>query len=380
MVEAKNIDIKKLEVNKGQIEGLPKNPRFIRDDRYEALKKSISDAPEMLSLRELIVYPFNGKYVICGGNMRFRACKDLGHKEIPCKVLDADTPVEKLREYTIKDNNGFGQDDFDLLANEWDVDELTDWGTELPDFDVDDVETEEEAKEDDFDEDKDEIETRCKTGDLWQLGEHRLMCGDSTKPDDVKKLMNGELADMVFTDPPYDLEDIMFFGSIRESTKEDCHIFCMSSDKHVLRIASENIDIFKKFFAVDFRCAHIISNNQPMTRVDLIAEFNKGKNRFVNTKDGFTTLIECAKIHSDKAEVNFGHKQAKRVELPAKFIEHYSNQTDIVLDLFGGSGTTLIACEQMNRKCVMMEYNEHYADIIIARWEKLTGNKAKKIS
>lgn len=138
MVETKNIDIKKLEVNKGQIEGLPKNPRFIRDDRYEALKKSISDAPEMLSLRELIVYPFNGKYVICGGNMRFRACKDLGHKEIPCKILDVETPVEKLREYTIKDNNGFGQDDFDLLANEWDVDELTDWGMELPDFDVDD--------------------------------------------------------------------------------------------------------------------------------------------------------------------------------------------------------------------------------------------------
>lgn len=148
MIETKNISIKQLEVNKGQIEGLPKNPRFIRDERYEALKKSISDAPEMLSLRELIVYPFNGKYVICGGNMRFRACKDLGHKEIPCKILDADTPVEKLREYTIKDNNGFGQDDFDLLANEWDVNELTDWGMELPDFDVDDVKTEEKPLKD----------------------------------------------------------------------------------------------------------------------------------------------------------------------------------------------------------------------------------------
>lgn len=205
MVETKNIDIKKLEVNKGQIEGLPKNPRFIRDDRYEALKKSISDAPEMLSLRELIVYPFNNKFVVVGGNMRLRACKDLGHKEIPCKVLDADTPVEKLREYTIKDNNGFGQDDFDLLANEWDVDELTDWGMELPDFDVDDVETEEEAKEDDFDEEKDEIETRCKTGDLWQLGEHRLMCGDSLNEECVNYLMDGEHAKLTFTDPPYRL-------------------------------------------------------------------------------------------------------------------------------------------------------------------------------
>lgn len=138
-MEIKNISVKLLEVNKGQIEGLPKNPRFIRDDRYEALKKSISDAPEMLSLRELIVYPSGDKFVVIAGNMRMRACKELGYKEIPCKVLDADTPVEKLREYTIKDNNGFGQDDFDLLANEWDVDELTDWGMELPDFEVEEV-------------------------------------------------------------------------------------------------------------------------------------------------------------------------------------------------------------------------------------------------
>lgn len=144
MVSQKNIHIRDLEVNKGQIEGLPKNPRFIRDERFEALKKSIEDAPEMLALRELIVYPFNGKYVIIAGNMRFRACKDLGYKEIPCKVLDEDTPVEKLREYTIKDNIGFGADDWDLIANEWDINELDGWGMELPGFDVDDVETEEE--------------------------------------------------------------------------------------------------------------------------------------------------------------------------------------------------------------------------------------------
>lgn len=135
MAETRNIHIKELEVNKGQIEGLPQNPRFIKDERFTALKKSIEDAPEMLALRELIVYPHNGKFVIIAGNMRFRACKDLGYKEIPCKVLDADTPVEKLREYTIKDNIGFGADDWDLIANEWDINELDGWGMELPDFD-----------------------------------------------------------------------------------------------------------------------------------------------------------------------------------------------------------------------------------------------------
>lgn len=122
------IDISKLEVNKGQIEGLPQNPRFIRDERFKALCKSIEDAPEMLKLRELLVVEHGNKFVVIGGNMRLRACKELGMETVPCKVLPADTPVAKLREYAIKDNNGFGQDDWDILANEWDAEELADWG------------------------------------------------------------------------------------------------------------------------------------------------------------------------------------------------------------------------------------------------------------
>ena len=142
MSEIKNIPISKIETNKGQIEGLPKNPRFIKGYRFEALKKSIEQAPEMLELRELIVVPNGDKYVTIAGNMRLRACKDLGYKEVPCKVLPADTPVEKLREYALKDNIAFGEDDWDLLANEWDADELNDWGVELPDYNVDELEPE----------------------------------------------------------------------------------------------------------------------------------------------------------------------------------------------------------------------------------------------
>lgn len=126
------IPIKDLSTNDGQIEGLPKNPRQIRDHRYEKLKKSIEDAPEMLQLRELLVYPHGGKFVIIGGNMRYRACKEIGYKELPCKVLDAETPVEKLRQYAIKDNENFGEYDWDVVANEWDTAELEDWGVELP--------------------------------------------------------------------------------------------------------------------------------------------------------------------------------------------------------------------------------------------------------
>ncbi|MBR6250730.1 MAG: ParB-like nuclease domain-containing protein [Bacteroidales bacterium] len=130
--ESRDISIRKLRINTGQITGLPKNPRFIRGNRFEALKRSIQDAPEMLALRELIVYPYDKEYIVIGGNMRLRACSDLGYKELPCKVLPADTPVEKLREYAVKDNLAFGSDDWDILANEWDEDELSDWGMELP--------------------------------------------------------------------------------------------------------------------------------------------------------------------------------------------------------------------------------------------------------
>lgn len=132
MEQIKDIDIKRLELNKGQVEGLPKNPRFIRDDRYKALVKSIEDAPEMLKLRELLVVEHGNKFVVIGGNMRLRACKELGMETVPCKVLPADTPVAKLREYAIKDNNGFGEDDWDVLANEWDAEELQEWGMEFP--------------------------------------------------------------------------------------------------------------------------------------------------------------------------------------------------------------------------------------------------------
>lgn len=138
------LPISKLSHNQGQIEGLPKNPRLIKDDKFKKLVKSIQEDPEMLDLRELIVYDNNGKYVVICGNMRLSALKELGHKEAPCKILTTDTPIEKLKAYTIKDNVGFGEHDFDLLANEWDENQLVDWG-----LDVWQPEPEEEEKQPD---------------------------------------------------------------------------------------------------------------------------------------------------------------------------------------------------------------------------------------
>lgn len=131
-VTTKNIAIGKLQSNKGQIEGLPGNPRLIKDQKFDKLVKSIEENPEMLQMRELLVYPHGDAFVVIGGNMRLEAMKKLGYKECPCKVIPADATVEQLKAYTIKDNNGFGEWDFDMLANEWDVEQLEDWGLDLP--------------------------------------------------------------------------------------------------------------------------------------------------------------------------------------------------------------------------------------------------------
>ena len=132
MTEKTILAVGLLEYNKGQLKGLPKNPRFFRDYRYEAMKQSIIESPEMLELRELIVYPLpEGRYVVVCGNLRLRACKELGYKELPCKILDVDTDAKKLREYATKDNVNFGENDLDLMSNEWDKTELAGWGVEF---------------------------------------------------------------------------------------------------------------------------------------------------------------------------------------------------------------------------------------------------------
>lgn len=128
-----NIPVSCLDMNRGQLRGLPKNPRFFRDNRYEAMKKSIEDSPEMLELRELIVYPHgDNRFIVVCGNLRFRACRELGYTEVPCKVLDISTEIRKLREYAAKDNVSFGENDMDVMLNEWDKSELQDWGVEFP--------------------------------------------------------------------------------------------------------------------------------------------------------------------------------------------------------------------------------------------------------
>jgi len=135
--EIKLLPTKDLWPNDGQIPGLPKNPRFIKDEKFAKLVQSIKDDPEMLNLRELLVFPYAEAYVIIAGNMRFRACIEAGLLKVPCKIIPSDTPVEKLKAFVIKDNIGYGEHDFDALANDWDEQQLVDWGMDLPNFDGD---------------------------------------------------------------------------------------------------------------------------------------------------------------------------------------------------------------------------------------------------
>lgn len=154
----------------------------------------------------------------------------------------------------------------------------------------------------------------------------------------------------------------------------------MHNERRLAHLISEHDEMFRRLFCVDFKVARLITNNAPMTQCDFIAHFRKeSPTRFKNLKDHFTTLLSVSKT-SKADENNYNHKHSKRVELPGSFITHFSNENETVLDLFGGSGSTLIACEQTNRVCYMMELTPKYCQVIINRWEEYTNEKAVKIN
>ena len=182
----------KIEPNKGQIEGLPKNPRQWTKGDVERLARSLEETPELFEARPVLVVPHGDKYVALGGNLRLEGAKRNGLKEVPCIIFDAGTDVEKMKEIVIKDNGSFGSWDFDDLANEWDNGQLTEWGVPVWDAEQATEGNEENtAQEDNFYPEDEEIHVICKYGDVWQLGEHRLMCGDSIELADIQKLMGG---------------------------------------------------------------------------------------------------------------------------------------------------------------------------------------------
>lgn len=411
------IDISRVMFNDGQIEGLPRNPRLIKNEKFRKLCYSIKTLPEMTEARDLFVYPYKGEYIVIGGNMRLLAYQELRWEQVPCCILPETIPVNKLREMVIQDNNPFGETDWNRIANEWDVEELKDWGMDFPaDWDTSETEEQKKAEEDDFsDEDAEKAESRVKPGDIWQLGEHRLMCGDSTDAVSVALLMDGHKADMCFTDPPYgvfigdknkllnsfhragrcteniandniSINDlypklVKAMTNCRENTK-DCASYYVTSPQvgellmMMMMMMKEaglpvrHILIWKKNSAT-FSLGRLDYDYQ---HEPIFYTWTKSHKNYRNG-DFRTTIWEY-----DKPRKCDLHPTMKPVGLVANCMKDASVEGDVVLDVFGGSGTTIIAAEQLRRRARLMELDPHYCDVIIARWENLTGNKAELIN
>ena len=384
----------KQQVKISQVKGNPDNPRVIKNDKFKKLVKSIQEFPEMLKLRPIVV---DEDFMVLGGNMRLKASKDAGLKEVWIEVAEGLTEEQK-KEFIVKDNVGFGEWEWDILANEWDSVQLAEWGLDVWE-NLDDKEPEIGLIEDD--EIPEVKESKVKRGDIWQLGEHRVMCGDSTSSDDVAKLMNGEKADMVFTDPPYGVSykgGVIHGNTINTNNKRDM-------------LKNDEIDIYSDFISL---IPSIIDNGaiyifyatkysyeiyKPLrdNKIDVMSvlawvKINTGyadmnshyKNRyepFVYCKAGSKTnfigsTTENTTWEIKKDRVNKLHPTQKPIELALRAIGNH--KADIVADLFLGSGSTLIAAEKLKRKCYGMELDEKYCDVIINRWEQFTGLKAIK--
>jgi len=365
-----------------KIKSNPNNPRLIKDDKFKKLVQSISEFPEMMEKRPIVcVTDVDGSIYPLGGNMRLKALQELKYKDIPDSwVLMADELTEeKRREFVIKDNVGFGEWDYDDLANNWDAEQLTDWGLDIPDFAVKDL----EAEEDDY-EIPDEIKTDIVIGDLFEIGEHRLLCGDSTDSDSVAKLMNGNKADMVFTDPPY---GISYKSNKRkdefEYIKNDDVIDC--SFLPIIPINNNSAiyvwtrwDVYGKWIELveqSYKVTNcIVWVKQAGGLGDLESFWNqhefaiyavKGKVKLRGIRQGNTWET------GDHKSKDYIHPTQKPIELAARGIEATSDIGNLIVDVFLGSGSTMVASHQLKRKCYGMELDPKYCQVIIDRMLKL---------
>lgn len=381
-MKSKLIKISQLKNNTGQIEGVPKNPRILKDDKYKKLVKSIQEDPEMLELREVIAYDNDGELVVIAGNMRLKACKEAGLDEVPTKILPTDTHADKLKRYTIKDNNSFGEWSYDDLANEWDAEELDAWGLDTPD---DWGEEEAEIEEDEAPEVSDEPPV-SKLGEIYQLGRHRVMCGSATETTDVEKLMNGVKADMVFTDPPYGNAGAAHYGRGELGHR---HILG-DEDFTTTELALRNhLDIPQLFFLQWRTFKEAIEYLEDSGKgLKTVAVWDK-KNSALG--QGMAEQWEAILISGDvrykkfggnvfrvsreqKARVDSPHPHQKPIELLADLFKFF--EADTYIDPFLGSGSTLIACEQTDRTCYGMELDPKYVDVIRKRYHKfVTGSE-----
>lgn len=389
------LPIGKVKLNEG-------NPRFIKDDAFKRLVKSLANCPDLFKARPLICSDRTGKLVVLGGNMRLRAAKELKYKEVPVIVMRGLTE-EQEQEITIKDNGSFGEWDFEILSNEWSHLPLAEWGVDVPEILIDQGADEPRDAEPQIDR-AEELNKKwqVKMGDLWAIGEHRLLCGDSTKTEDVARVMDGEKATLVFTDPPYgvsigkknvmlntfqkagrcltnlDMDDmppaelgemlLKAFRVCKTFMADDCSVFVCSPQKGGLEMM-----MMMMMQDAGLEVRHILNwiKNSPtfsMGRLDydyqhepILFTWNKTHKR--NKAGQFQTTLWAV----DKPRANKEHPTMKPIELPTCAILNHTDENDIAVDIFGGSGTTMVAAQNTNRKCRMIELSPNYCAVILDR-------------
>ena len=363
-----------MEIKKYKIEDIKpykNNAKIHTIEQIEQIKKSI----EEFGMNDPIAI-WGKDNIIVEGHGRLEALKQLGYKEVECIRLDHLTDEER-KAYTLAHNKLTMNTDFDFEILESELIDIED--IDMSDFgfilNFEDEE-EKEIEEDNFDIDENiKKDSNAKYGDIYQLGKHRLMCGDSTEKDNVIILMNGQKADTVFTDPPYDFIECNYNESI-EYNIENANVFIMNDDVNMIRYLRKSNLQFKNFFVANFGFASPRGNDPYLQHILVSHEVKGDANKNLNLQDGFRSIIKMeyrGRLKDEKTE----HKHQKSLKFIADFLKHYDSK--LVLDLFGGSGSTLIACEQLNKTCYMMELEPIYIDLIIKRWETYTGQKAVKI-
>jgi DNA modification methylase len=419
-------DLKIVYINIDKLKPAEYNPRKADQKQIDDIKKSIQRFGLVDPL--IVNSAKERKNIVIGGHLRLKVAKDMGYKEVPCVFVNI-PDVEKEKELNLRLNRNLGNWDYDLLAN-FDENFLLDVGflnEELTD--IFDLETQDDNF--DFEKEVEQIEEpKTKMGDLYQLGEHYLLCGDSTKIEDVEKLMKGQKCNIVITDPPYNIgldysktltsgKKVSYDKKINDNKSvedyekfinkliinslavcnQDAHIFYWCDEKYIW--------LFQRLFLENNiklqRVCLWIKNNFTLTPQNafnkvyepciygtigkpvlnkniknLTEILNKNLQKLDDIKDYFIDGLNLWLVDRENTS-NYQHTTQKPITLLEKPIKRCSNVGDIVLDLCGGSGTTLLACEQLKRKCYMIEYNETYCDVICERFEKFTGKKRKKI-
>jgi len=375
----------------------PSNPRIIKDDKFKKLVKSLKEFPEMAKVRPVVIDEDN---MILGGNMRFKAMLEAGWTDIPVTKVKGWTEEQK-REFVVKDNLGYGEWDYDVLANDYDLEQLDEWGMDI----ADDLLPQKEIEEDEAPE-VDQGEPISKLGKVYQLGRHRLMCGDSTSIESVEKLMDGNKADIGFTSPPYnagqtptevkmgkdskylndndDKEDEEYFELLVKST-DLSNRFTKYNFVNLQMLSGNKIPLLDFVYNYKYQLADIIIWNKLMaqpamaenvlnSQFEFVFVLSEKGNRHIGTKTFRGTLSNIVDISKQNKNKIKEHNATFPVEFAGYFVKNFSNES--VFDLFGGSGSTLIACEQIDRTCYMMELDPKYCDVIRKRyWKFTTGSE-----